>query len=75
MTTLEAAELLGVSDRRVRAMISSGILKARRYGKRKLFIDPEDARTLKKQHRAPGRPRKERSENGKGASSCEDLLA
>ena len=49
-----AAERLGVSDRRVRALIDSGRLRAQRLG-RAWVIDPSALRSVEGE-RAPGRP-------------------
>lgn len=56
LTTAEAADLLGVIPRRVRALIESGKLPAERIG-RDWAIKPKD---LDRLDRTPGRPRKER---------------
>jgi len=53
--TALAAERLGVSQGRVRALISSGRLPAKMLG-RDYFIDPKDLKLVK--DRKPGRPRK-----------------
>ncbi len=58
LTTTEAAEILQVIPRRVRALIESGKLPAERIG-RDWAIKPEDLDGLK--GRTPGRPRKEQS--------------
>ena len=55
LTTLQAAELLGVSVRRIQAMITSGRLPAEKLG-RDWMIDKKDLRKLK--HRKAGRPKK-----------------
>jgi excisionase family DNA binding protein len=57
LTTIEAGARLGVSPRRVRALISAGQLPADKKG-RDYFIDPKDLAPLK--HRKPGRPKKKR---------------
>lgn len=55
LTTTEAADLMGITPRRVRALISAGRLPAKKVG-RDWQIRRSDARTLE---RRPGRPRKE----------------
>ena len=55
LTTTEAADLMGVTPRRVRALITSGRLRARKVG-RDWQIRRADAQNLE---RKPGRPRKE----------------
>lgn len=55
MSVTEAANLLGVTDRRVRAMITDGLLEAHRVGGRWLMTGSEVART-KSVRRRPGRP-------------------
>lgn len=55
MTTKEAAALLGISPRRVQALIKSGRLPAKRIG-RDWHIKPKDVDAL--QHRPTGRPKK-----------------
>jgi excisionase family DNA binding protein len=55
MTTHEAAKALGVSVRRVQAMIKSGRLPAQKVG-RDWWITAEDVEKLK--DRKVGRPRK-----------------
>jgi excisionase family DNA binding protein len=52
--TAEAARRLGVSPNRVRALISSGRLKATRVG-REWLVNPQDLVAVKK--RIPGRPK------------------
>lgn len=57
MTTAEAAQALGVTDARVRAMVRSGVLDARKEGRDyRIFVESVRAR-LNAPHRA-GRPRK-----------------
>ena len=51
----KAAALLGVTPRRVQALITSGKLPAQRIG-RDYLIDPSDLPLLER--RPPGRPRK-----------------
>lgn len=55
ITVAKAAALLGVTPRRVQALISLGRLKALRLG-RDYLIDPHDLQILER--RPPGRPRK-----------------
>jgi excisionase family DNA binding protein len=58
ITTREAAQLLGVSDGRVRQMILKGQLSAKRFG-RALTLSRSDVETLRR--RKVGRPKKGRS--------------
>jgi len=53
ITTREAAAILGVSPRRVRAMVEAGLLQARKVGLH-LFYDEADVRAVER--RPPGRP-------------------
>lgn len=55
ITVAKAAALLGVTPRRVQALIAIGKLKALRLG-RDYLIDPHDLQLLER--RSPGRPRK-----------------
>jgi excisionase family DNA binding protein len=55
LTTGQAAERLGVSERRVRAMIKAGRLPSQRIGRDHL-IREEDLKLVA--NRKPGRPRK-----------------
>lgn len=55
MPVSKAAALLGVTPRRVQALITSGKLRAQRIG-RDYLIDPGDIKLLER--RPPGRPRK-----------------
>jgi len=55
--TAEAAERLGVSQDRIRALIKAERLPAQKMG-RDWFIDPKDLALVK--NRKPGRPRKQR---------------
>jgi excisionase family DNA binding protein len=55
--TTEAAQRLGVSANRVRALIENKRLKAMKVG-REWLIDPKDLNAVKK--RKPGRPRNSR---------------
>ena len=57
LTTHDAADRLGVTDRRVRALIEGGRLPALRVG-RDWLIRAEDLRRVAR--RKPGRPRKKR---------------
>jgi excisionase family DNA binding protein len=57
MTTKEAAAELGVSERRVRALIASGKLAARKMG-RDWWITEAALEKLKVRERPPGRPRR-----------------
>lgn len=52
MTTVEAAQVLGVSKRRVVALIEAGKIKARKHGQAWLVLSIEGALIRK-----PGRPR------------------
>lgn len=56
--TLQAADRIGVSQRRVQAMIASGRLRATKFG-RDWAIDPRDLAAVK--HRRAGRPGKRQS--------------
>jgi excisionase family DNA binding protein len=58
LTTIEAAEKLGVSIRRVVALINSGNLPSTRIG-RSHVIKESDLKLVK--DRKPGRPSKEQS--------------
>lgn len=55
MTTLEAAEFLGVSRRRVRTLIEEGKLPAQRFGK-VYVLRSVDVRRYKRNQPGPGRP-------------------
>jgi excisionase family DNA binding protein len=55
LTTKEVAERLGVSVRRVHALIQDGRLPAQKFG-RDYQIDEKDLKLV--QNRKPGRPRK-----------------
>jgi excisionase family DNA binding protein len=55
LTTADAGKLLGVSSRRVLALIRSGSLKAEKAG-RDWLIDPRDLKAVRV--RTPGRPKK-----------------
>ena len=58
--TTEAARRLGVSSRRVAAMIEQGLLRAEKVGKTWIIDETEVAR-LARTHRKPGRPKKGKS--------------
>jgi excisionase family DNA binding protein len=60
LTTREAAERLNVSMRRVRALIESGKLPSKQFGRDHL-IKESDLNLV--QERKPGRPKKEDSQN------------
>lgn len=55
LTTKDVAERLGVSVRRVHALITDGRLPAQKYG-RDYLIDEESLKFV--ENRKPGRPRK-----------------
>src|SRR5258705_9689455 len=55
LTTVEAAQSLGITPRRVRALIANKQLPAQKLG-RDYFIDPKDLTLVK--NRKPGRPKK-----------------
>ena len=57
LTTQETAQLLGISDGRVRRMILDGILKAEKFG-RSNMIKKSDAEKVKIYGKV-GRPKKE----------------
>jgi excisionase family DNA binding protein len=59
LTTKEAAEKLGVSVRRVRALITEGKLKAHQLGRE--YAIEEDALKSVQTYGRPGRPSKEQS--------------
>jgi excisionase family DNA binding protein len=56
--TTEAARRLGVSRRRVSAMVTQGLLKAQKIGKT-LVVDEAEVDRLSKLDRPTGRPKKE----------------
>lgn len=56
ITTAAAAKILGVGQRRVRAMIAAGLLPATKITEQMYLIDPKDV--AKVPRRAPGRPKK-----------------
>lgn len=53
ITTEDAAKELGVSVRRIQAMIRDGVLPAKKFGKA-YAVNPEDVEWLKHQERKPG---------------------
>lgn len=55
--TTEAAKRLGISPRRVAAMVTQGIIKASKIGNTWIIEDAEIAR-VQRSKRPPGRPRK-----------------
>jgi excisionase family DNA binding protein len=55
LTTAQAAEKLGITERGVRNLIESGTLPARKLGKQ-WFIDPADLKRSEVKDRKPGRP-------------------
>ena len=57
LTTKQAAKVLGINDSRVRQLILSGRLPARKFG-RDWIIEEKDLKKVA--DRKPGRPRKER---------------
>src|SRR5262245_3826803 len=65
VTTKEAAQILGVSDGRVRQMILKGQLSAKRFG-RALTLSRSDVELLR--GRKVGRPKKGRSAGRAGGS-------
>jgi excisionase family DNA binding protein len=67
LTTKEAAERLGVSERRVRGLIAEGKLAAQRVGRD--YAIEERALASATVYGQPGRPRKESAKGGpkKGA--------
>lgn len=67
LTTKEAAVLLGVTDRRVRAMIEAGQVPAHQLG-RDYAIEEKALEAIAKIERKPGRPPKAASGNGKAAA-------
>lgn len=56
LTTRQAAEKLGISDRRVRELIAAGTLPATRFGERHL-IRPADLSRARKRNTQRGRPK------------------
>ena len=57
VTTKKAADRLGVTTRRIRAMIDAGIIPATKIG-RDWMVDPEDIEAVRNTPRPPGRKRK-----------------
>lgn len=66
LTVAAAAEALGVTPRRVRALIATGQLDARRHGVRTWAIDPAaiERAAWQRPPRSGGRPSKQRRESG-----------
>jgi|GEM_PF-3226288 len=60
-TTYQAAERLGVSVRRIQALITTGLLEASKIG-RDWAIPEEEVERYRQQERQAGRPRNKRSE-------------
>jgi excisionase family DNA binding protein len=60
LTVKDSAELLGVSARRVSALIKSGRLKATRIGERVLMLRRDEVVAFSKIDRPTGRPPKEK---------------
>jgi excisionase family DNA binding protein len=56
-STYQVAERLGLSVRRVQALVSIGLLKANKHG-RDWVISEEEVERFKKQERMAGRPRR-----------------
>ena len=54
ITTIQAAEELGISQRRVNALISEGLLPAKRFGARILLIQRADLDLVRNRPK-PGR--------------------
>ena len=67
LTTKEAANLLGVTDRRVRAMIGAGQLPAHQLG-RDYAIEEKTLEAIAKVERKPGRPPKDASGKSKATA-------
>lgn len=63
-TTHQAAEFLGLSVRRVQALLGVGLLKADKVG-RDWVISEAELQRFKQQERVAGRPSKERTEEGR----------
>lgn len=63
MTTNEAAAALGLTRRRVIALINSGKLKAEKPG-RDWIVDSESVEELRQQKRPGGRPKKAKNPTG-----------
>ncbi|MGH9903087.1 MAG: helix-turn-helix domain-containing protein [Pyrinomonadaceae bacterium] len=66
LTTKEAAAVLGVTDRRVRAMIGAGRLPAHHLG-RDYAIEEKALAAVARLDRRPGRPPKNVADGGGGA--------
>ena len=62
LTTRQASEILGISRRRVRALIKAGRLTATKFG-RDWMINEKDLKEVAV--RKPGRPPKKESSHGK----------
>jgi excisionase family DNA binding protein len=60
LSATEAAERLGVTPNRVRALISAGRLPAQKVG-RDYVIDPAHLKLVR--HRKPGRPKAKKQRN------------
>ena len=71
LSVIECAKLLGVSAARVRQLVSSGILPARKVGK-VWVIREEDALNRLESHAGPGRPRVVATDCGKSAAPVAD---
>lgn len=65
LTTRQAAEKLGISIRRINALIQSGQLPAEKFGPINM-IDEEDLKLV--EDRKPGRPPKAKEEEGEKGS-------
>jgi excisionase family DNA binding protein len=59
ITTTQAAAILGLSRRRVQAMITSGLLPAKKIG-RDFLLEEEDVKALAEKERPAHRPKKEK---------------
>jgi excisionase family DNA binding protein len=60
ITVADAAELLGVSTRRVQRLIQVGLLPATRVTSRMYLLDPKDVEVARKtRNKKSGRPKKE----------------
>lgn len=60
LTVTQAANLLGVSTQRVRAMIATGIIEATRHGS-SWIVDLKSVEARKKNNPGPGQPKKGKS--------------
>jgi excisionase family DNA binding protein len=58
MTVHEAATVLGVTDGRVRQLLSAGALRGERLGARMWLLERASVERYKKERRPVGRPRK-----------------